>query len=143
MCGRTPLREEIISVLIIKPEWLQKIMDPECGKTWEIRGRKCEKDGQVIYLAGSRTSTIYARVKFEGCHGPLTQDEWEANVGRHCVRQHTRPYGARTHAYQFGELEVARHPIPFERKRGAVIWQDVPIEHAVLTNAVFEAPKSI
>ena len=138
MCGRTPLREEIISVLIIQPEWLQKIL--EGIKTWEIRGSKSKKAGQVIYLAGSGTSTIYARVKFEACHGPLTQNEWDANVRRHCVMMHTRAYGAHTYAYQFGELEVARYPILFMRN-SAVIFQNVPIGHAELTNAMFEAPK--
>ena len=94
----------------------------------------------MIYLAGSGTSTIYARVKFEACHGPLTQNAWDANVGRHCVMQHTRAYGAHTYAYQFGELEIARYPIPFQRNE-AVIFQNVPVGHAALINAMFEAPK--
>ena len=111
----------------------------EGTKTWEIRGKRAKKAGQVIYLAGSGTFAIYARVKFEACHGPLTQNEWDANLGRHCVMQHTRAYGARTYAYQFGELEVARYPIPFKRN-SAVVFQNVPIGHAELTNAMFEAP---
>ena len=130
MCGRVP-------TLMIKPEWLQKIL--EGTKTWEIRGSTSKKAGQVIYLACCGTATIYARVKFEACHGPLTQNEWDANVGRHCVMQHTRPYGAHTYAYQFGELEVARYPIPFKRN-AAVVFQKVPIGHAELTNAMFESP---
>jgi hypothetical protein len=123
-----------VSVLVIKPHWLEMIL--QGIKTWEIRGSPIKKHvGKYIYLAGSGTSAIYARVKFEACHGPLAKDVWIANVERHCVPGATLPYGVSTYAYQFGELEVATNPIQFERQKGAVKFQDALIPRKVLTSA--------
>ena len=123
-----------MSVLVIKPHWLEMIL--QGIKTWEIRGSVIKKHvGKVIYLVASGTSTIYARVKFEDCHGPLTKHVWIANVERHCVPGDTLPYGVSTYAWQFGELEVATHPIEFARKDGAVKFENVLIPRKVLTSA--------
>ena len=75
MCGRVD-----VTVLIIKPKWLQMIMDGR--KTWEIRRGRSHKDGQTIYLVASGTGAIYARATFVTSHGPLTQDEWKASGKR-------------------------------------------------------------
>lgn len=124
-----------VSVLIIKPEWLKMIQDGK--KVWEIRHAPVNKDGQYIYLAGCGTSAISTKVKFVTSHGPLSTAEWAANAERHCVpidAALTLPY-KKTYAWQFSEVEVAKHPIPFQRVPGAQIFQDLTIACEALTEA--------
>ena len=130
----------LVTLLVIKREWLKMILDG--NKTWEIRSRACHTNvGKMLYLAesGSASSWIKGRVMFVACHGPLTQEEWDSNQSRHCVKSASRYYGSHTYAYEFGSVEVASHPVSFERKKGAVIFQKkVRIEESVLDKAEFK-----
>jgi len=137
----------LVTLLVIKREWLKMILDG--NKTWEIRSRACHIHvGKMLYLAeslqkskkpGSASSWFKGRVMFVASHGPLTQEEWDSNQSRHCVKSASRYYGSHTYAHEFGSVEVASHPVSFERKKGAVIFQKkVRIEESVLDKAEFK-----
>ena len=124
-----------ISVLVIKPEWLQKIVDGI--KIWEIRKGPCYKNGQTIYLAASRSATIYARATFVTSHGPLNQEQWINSGHLHGVSDPALPYGPETYAWEIKDVEVAQQPIPFERIPQAVKFQNVRLTHAQVSQAQF------
>ena len=132
VCGRDALT---ISILVIKPEWLQMIMDGI--KVWEIRKGACLKDGQTIYLVPSEAAAICARATFVTSHGPLSQDQWIRHSDLHCVHEPNRPYGSDTYGWELRDIEVAHQPIPIVRKKGAVKWQNVRLS-AQIIQAQFE-----
>ena len=113
------------TVLIIKQWWLDKILDGH--KTIEIRGKVVKKHiGKRIGLAASGSGAISGFAELVQCLGPLTESDWHALRPRHCVQDEVRPYGAHTYAYVL--CHAQRVPeIPFERKRGAIIWQEVVV----------------
>ena len=118
-------RQQTVPVLIIKQWWMDKLLDG--FKTMEIRGMPVKKHvGSRIWLSASGSSTISGSVLLVACSGPLSKSEWHEMRRFHCVSG-DRPYGDKTYAY------VVRDPhrvaaIPFERKRGAIIWQEVDID---------------
>ena len=132
-------------VLIIKPEWLEKILAGE--KRWEIRGRRdIQHVGQVVYLAGSGTAAISGRAMLLGCHGPLSKGEWTDSFELHRVpsgelvhpshRCDVRPYGINTYAWELDSVQRAQHPISFTRN-AAVIFQNVELQTWQVDEAAF------
>ena len=109
------------SVLIIKPEWLALIL--EGIKTLEIRGSATSKVGEVIYLAPSGDAQLVASCCVTACYGPLGQEEWVSLRSAHCVPEAARSYGAKTHAWEFSNVQRISPPVPYVRKRGVVIWE--------------------
>ena len=110
------------NILIIQPHWLEEILN---GKSWEIRGKSCHgKVGKRIWLCASRSKSVSARAKVVACHGPLSEDQWEASKDKHRVFG-PRRYGSHTYAYELAQ--VARvQPAPIQRKQGSVDWQTGP-----------------
>ena len=120
VCGRIgPLD----SILIIRPEWLNRILSGE--KTWEIRDKGCQsKIGRWIWLSASESSTVTGRAQVVDSRH-LSAEEWEATRLQHCVPG-PRFYGDRTHAWCLQGVRTTTAPLPFERKPGAVVWQTGP-----------------
>jgi hypothetical protein len=102
------------SILVIKPEWLEPILNGD--KTAEIRSRSCwDKVGKTIWLCASRSGLVTGKATVTGCQ-KLTESAWKSMYPRHIVPG-KRAYGDRTH-------RVAG--IRIVRKDGAVIWQTGP-----------------
>lgn len=94
----------------------------------EIRSQPIHKHiGKRIALAASGTSAIFGWVELVECLGPLSQTDWHAMRDLHCVGDAERPYGESTYAYVLRDPRREVREIPFERKDGAVIWQDVEV----------------
>ena len=100
--------------------WLYLILNGQ--KTWEIRRGTFHYRGR-LYLAASGTSKIYGHVTMTGCIGPLTVEQWESARHMHKVMQTGRPYGDDTCAWVVSNPVQFHTPMPFSRKRGAVITQ--------------------
>ena len=118
-------RNQSHTVLIIEPRWLEKILDGH--KTIEIRGAPIKKHiGKRIYLAASGSAAISGCAELVQCLGPLTESDWHTMRPRHCVPEAVRPYGAHTYASVLCDAQRVPES-PFERKRGAIIWQEVVV----------------
>ena len=105
---------------------MDKILNGE--KTLEIRRAPiCKHVGKRIGLAASGTSAIQGWVELVECLGPLSKSDWHAMRHLHCVGDTERPYGESTYAYVLRGPRREVREIPFERKCGAVIWQDVEL----------------
>ena len=74
--------EDSTPVLIIRDEWLQKIMRHE--KTVEIRGRATRTRGR-IGLSASGAQTVVATVEITDCEGPLDAARFEELADYHCI----------------------------------------------------------
>jgi len=116
-----------LKVLMIKQFWMDKILDGH--KTLEIRSKRVKQGiGKTIWLAASGSSAIFGSVELVACLGPLTQSEWDKMRCMHLVPQERPYYGARTFAYVLQNPQRLPECISFERKKGAVTWQDVELE---------------
>ena len=107
------------SILIVKKQWLDLILDGE--KTMEIRGRLCRKEPSTIFLAQSAAGgKIMGSVYLHGSSDPLSSAEWKALRAQHRVpgpRMYKRTYAWRlSSAYRFP------NPIPYTHKQGSVVW---------------------
>ena len=117
---------------MIKQFWMDKILDGH--KTLEIRKRRVKQViGKRIWLAASGSSATFGSVEVVACLGPLTQSEWDKLRSKHLVPQERPYYGGSTFAYVLQDPQRLPECISFERKRGAVIWQDVELDLAVLS----------
>ena len=110
-------------VLIIKPEWGEKILNGE--KRMEIRRNRCLKHvGKRIGLCFSGTSAVYGFVDFVANMGPLSGQEWDALRPWHCVPGDALPYGKNTCGWVMARPERLANPMRIERS-ATVIWQPV------------------
>ena len=93
-------------------------------KTFEIRGRICNKTpGEKIYIALSGGGGIVVgAATFVTSHGPLSKAEYAAAGERHCVAGEALPYGGSTFAWELSNPMRFRTPVPFNHKRGVVVW---------------------
>ena len=79
-------------ILIIKIEWLQKILHNGKNRNWILRNVPCR-----IWLCGSGTSgLVFGWVDVEDVIGPLTEDEWRELRTLHQVPSTKRLFGERT-----------------------------------------------
>lgn len=109
------------SILIIKPEWLNKILDGE--KDLEIRRQPCtSKKGKRIWLAASGASEVWGSAVVKDCLGPLSTTQWDHLRLRHRVAGE-RVYGSCTYAYELVDVQKLEHAIRIQRKRGSIGFQ--------------------
>ena len=107
--------------LIIDSIWVDKILSGE--KTWEIRGSRTHKRGKIALIKIS-TGKIYGTCDLIDSIGPLSREELEANIDKHCVQnvddileRYETPY-----AWVVENAKKPYPPIPYIRKRGQIIW---------------------
>ena len=97
-------------ILIIKLEWLQKILND--GKNLEIRSWSLSSAPCRIWLCGSGTGgLVFGWVDVEEVIGPLTQDDWNELRPLHQVPS-ARLFGERTMAWKLGAR--GELPIPLQ-----------------------------
>jgi hypothetical protein len=109
------------SILIIQRPWIDLILSGH--KTLEIRGQKCSKVGERIYLALSGGGgVILGSAYFAACHGPLNRAEWMARADSHCVAGEALPYGGNTHAWELTKVNRFTNPVGYVQKQGTVVW---------------------
>ena len=107
------------SVLILKKQWLNKILDED--KRLEIRSFRVKKIGHTIMLMASGTDHIVGSAKIEACIGPMSEEEWIAARPLHHCQSDVRPY-AKTYGWKLCNVLRFETPIPHKRKRGAIIF---------------------
>ena len=113
---RTNMPEASTPVLIVREDWLQKIMRHE--KTVEIRGRATHMRGR-IGLGATGAQTVVAIVEITDCVGPLDAAQFEELADRHCI-----PLAAAAavsepvHTDSSDEIAASMHPA--EKVR--VVW---------------------
>ena len=110
------------SILIVKPEWLDKIFDED--KDMEVRGSPCDsKIGKLIYFCPSGASAVTGTARIVECLGPLSQFLWDELRPRHKVPG-PRTYGDKTYAWVLSQVQ--RMPPKPIKRNASVIWQTGP-----------------
>ena len=56
------------------------------------------------------------------CCGPLSNEEWQTAAEQHCVAGKTLPYRHSTYAWEMASPVRFSAPVPYEQKRGTVVW---------------------
>ena len=114
------------SVLLIKPQYLNLILSNE--KSIEIRSCSCKsKVGDTIGLAycgplyRNKIKQIVATVMITSCCKYENYEEYAEDNRKHLYISNSLPY-KRTYGWSFVDLKILDTPLPFEHKRGAIIW---------------------
>ena len=115
------------SVLLIRPEWLDKIISGE--KTIEIRGTSCKsKINKTIGLAYCGPSVnkqeeriIIGTAKISGYKQYNNIEEYNSDIKKHCFYHEILPY-KKTFGWIFEDIKKLDYKKTFEYKKGAVIW---------------------
>lgn len=108
--------------LIIKPYWTDLILSGE--KTVEVRGSKTSVRGEIgIIKSGSKS--VYGTAFLYDCK-ELTREDFE-NTYKESHRinmsyDELLKIYPKPHAWFIKVLKVYGKPIPYEHKRGCVIW---------------------
>ena len=69
------------TALILKQQWLNRLIDPTQPKTWEIRGSNTKKRGVVYFIASGANCVTGVALLVDSF--PLTQELFEENMGKH------------------------------------------------------------
>ena len=116
--------------LIIKPEWLVKIL--RGSKTIELRGSYHKMHvGETIALCSSGDGrACWGQAKLHRVEGPLEDDRFKELQDQHCVHapsceavQHKMSW-KHVYAWHLSEVEVYETPLPYKNEH-SVIWLDV------------------
>ena len=116
--------------LIIKPEWLVKIL--RGSKTIELRGSYHEMHvGETIALCSSGDGrACWGQAKLHRVEGPLEDDRFKELQDQNCVHapsceavQHKMSW-KHVYAWHLSEVEVYETPLPYKNEH-SVIWLDV------------------
>lgn len=111
--------------LVIREPWINLIL--EGRKTWEIRGSNCNIRERIgLVRSGSRL--VVGTVEIVNARGPLTFDEFSANVAKHCMPPsafYSLPYRDK-YAWILADPKALAEPFPYEHPRGARIWVEIP-----------------
>lgn len=121
--------------LVIRQPWLDHIMAGR--KRWEIRSRPCRVSG-IIALIEAGHGRIRAVAHLTACRGPLQPEDWiEAARDGDIVGPEAQALGyLNAYAWELGQVQSLRHPVPYVHPRGAIIWVRLPqeVQQAVLKN---------
>lgn len=114
------------SVLLIRPEWLDRIINGE--KSIEIRGAPCHsKIDTTIGLAycgptiDKTNRKIIATAYLSGYKQYNTINEYQSDINKHCSYHEKLPY-KKTYGWILDEVQILNEPITFQYKKGAIIW---------------------
>ena len=110
--------------LIIKKEWLDKILDG--SKIWEIRGHPTKRRGRIA-LIQSRSGTIVGTCDLIQVWGPLSGCEMINNYDCHYVPPATLEYQL-IYAWELRNVKAFKKPVPYKHPQGAVIWVKLEME---------------
>ena len=109
-------------ILVVAAPWVGMLLSGE--KTVEVRGSACRKPpGTFVYLSESKTGTVCGRVTFAGTIDLSARREWESHRAEHCVPDADPSYGARTRGWRFRDPVRISPPVPYEVKKGAIVWR--------------------
>ena len=107
--------------LIVRAEWLDLIL--QGVKSWEMRSKHTNVRGRIgLIEAGS--GCVVGTACLTDSIGPLSSDEWRANVHRHKVpyRGCEQLSAKWSYAWVLQGTERFETPIKYEHPRGAVVW---------------------
>jgi phosphopentomutase len=119
--------------LIIKPEWLDKILNN--NKTWEIRDNSTKNINKDIYLLESDTQKIKAIARINKCI-PINKTIWEGGRHNHQVNisfeellnKYKNPY-----AWELNIIKIIDFEYYYNHKKGCIIWiNDLPEYNDIL-----------
>jgi hypothetical protein len=110
--------------LIIKEPWIDYILDGL--KHWEIRGSNTKIRGRV-YLIKSGTGMIYGEADLIDSF-PVNYELMNKNQNKHRLRfeQWLDMGYSNPHAWVLENPVRYPEPIPYEHKKGAIIWVNIP-----------------
>lgn len=112
-------RNEQLSVLILKAEWLAEILDK--GKRMELRGSRSRKVGSQIGLMAAKTEHIAGMATIIDCVGPMSLQYFlDTRTQHHCNQQHL-PY-TNTYGWILDDVVKLDMPLPHKRKKGVVVF---------------------
>lgn len=110
-----------MDALIIKPEWLDRILHN--GKCLEIRGSKTKKRGKIA-LAESGSSLIKGTCTIETCTR-VDEELWRVFKNDHQVNITYKELLQRyphPHAWLLENVKEFKEPVKYNHPKGAVIW---------------------
>tara|TARA_B110000008_G_scaffold273776_1_gene308568 strand:+ start:297 stop:698 length:402 start_codon:yes stop_codon:yes gene_type:complete len=109
------------SILIVKEKYADMLLSGY--KTMEIRGMSCKKKvGETVYIAKSGTQQIFGCVIFQGCYGPLSDEDIINYQDLHRVYETPINWYKKTYGWSFSCPIVFENSIPYKKKRGAIVW---------------------
>ena len=112
-----------MSILLIRKEWLDKILSGE--KTIEIRGQNCKsKIGHTIGLSycglKNKEHFIVATVFIEAVKKYHTIDEYNNDYEKHQSKQTALPY-KNTYGWILKNIQILDKKVEYTYKKGAII----------------------
>ncbi|CAM0006074.1 hypothetical protein VPHK459_0009 [Vibrio phage K459] len=110
--------EEITKGLIVSEPWIGKILSGV--KTWEMRSTKTKTRGRIA-LIKKGTKTIVGTVELYDCL-PCDPEKLPMAIS-HCIPTAMSDLFYKWNvAWKLREVRVLQEPIPYDHKRGSVVW---------------------
>ncbi|PGK52452.1 hypothetical protein CN918_32220 [Priestia megaterium] len=110
--------------LLIKEPWITHILNKE--KIWEIRSSHTYVRGE-IFLIRSGSGCIIGKATLADSF-PLDEETYATHTYKHCIKDklyEELPY-KNPHVWVIQNAQWLEKPIPYQHKRGAVIWVNLP-----------------
>ena len=108
--------------LLVKSPWIEMIL--ERRKTWEIRGSRTSRRGQIALIkAGSGLVVGYCNLN--NVVGPLSNEDMRRTAGEHRIPLSSLSNGTpypKTYAWELSDAYPLINPIQYQHPFGAVIW---------------------
>ena len=114
--------------LISKSPHIENILSG--NKTWEIRGSNTNIRGEIA-LIKSGSGTIVGKCNVLDVIGPITIDDLECNIDKHCVPLENieNVFGGykKIFAWVLGNVTILSTPINYDHPQGAIVWVNIQI----------------
>jgi hypothetical protein len=117
-----------MKALIIKEPWVSLILSGK--KTWELRSRDTLIRGRIA-LIRKGSGTVVGVADLTATLPNLSRPDLMTNVAKHQVPQHAIGLDFSWNvAWVLQGARPLREPVPYQHRRGAVIWVNLPPEVA-------------
>lgn len=113
---------EINKVLIVAKPWVDYLVDGK--KVWEMRSTNTKIRGWVGVVEKG-TGTVVGILYVHDTKVNLSKSELISNFDKHCVDYEEKPELIKWNNAWMVKDAVRISPVPYEHKKGAVIWVNV------------------
>lgn len=112
-----------MDALIIKKKYLDLILEGK--KTWELRGSKTTKRGQIAFIE-SGSGLIIGFGELVDCHGPLAKESLIQNFEKTQYDPNNSMIKYKnTFAWEIKNAQRLKEPVKYKHPQGAIIWVKV------------------
>ena len=117
--ARSGVKRSSKIALVVKPEWLEKILSGE--KDWEIRSRNTSIRGWIHFAASGAGNKLQGRAQLVDSF-ELTKTEFLKQKLHHCVHRSSQVPYTRRYAWVLQDAERFSELFKFKRAPGAIVW---------------------